>query len=192
MRPKSSAALMALQAWRRVYATHRNAHSVAVQYHSAQLGYKILLAWRVQLRARYKMIKRARTAYKFFIARKAWMIWTDRFKELRREKKLKELESQKVKKAFDGQCYQSVARGCLFDGARSVGRSCAATTAANDCRAGGRCKSCACELVSADVIVHARYSHLSALAAHQNFGLEPLDKPHHRSEAQRARHGPAI
>jgi hypothetical protein len=62
----------------------------------------MLLAWRIHLRTKFKMIKQARLAEKFFVIRKAWRIWTDRFEENSREKKLKALEKRRLKKCFDG------------------------------------------------------------------------------------------
>lgn len=92
----------ALQAWHQVYATHRNSLSFACQYYSTQLRYKMLLEWRIHLRAKLKMIKQARLAEKFFVIRKAWRAWTERFEEKTREKKLKALELQRLKKRFGG------------------------------------------------------------------------------------------
>ena len=89
-----------LQTWRQVYLSHCSALSFAVQFHSVQLRYKILLSWRIQLRMKLKLIKQAKLAEKFFIFRKAWRVWMDRFDESMREKKLRLLRKQKLKKCF--------------------------------------------------------------------------------------------
>jgi len=73
-----------------------------MHYHSAQLRFKILLIWRLQLRSKLKKAKQARIAEKFFIARRAWKIWTDKFDEIRRQKKLQILERHKLRKYFTG------------------------------------------------------------------------------------------
>lgn len=81
---------------------HRNAEAFAIQYHSTQLGYQMLLTWRIQLRDKLKMMKKARMAEKFLAARRAWRVWKGRLDEKRREKKLKEFEKQRVQKYFEG------------------------------------------------------------------------------------------
>ena len=100
MRSNVHMASSTLQTWYRVYASHRNALSFAMQYHSAQLRFKMLLTWRLQLRAKLQMIKQSRIAEKFFIARQAWKIWTDKLEEKRRQKKLQDWKKQKMRKCF--------------------------------------------------------------------------------------------
>jgi protein SFI1 len=73
-----------------------------MHYHSAQLRFKILLIWRLQLRSKLKKAKQARIADKFFNARRAWKIWTDKLDEIRRQRKLQILERQKLRKYFIG------------------------------------------------------------------------------------------
>jgi protein SFI1 len=77
-----------------------------MHYHSAQLRFKILSIWRLQLRSKLKMAKQARIAEKFFIARRAWKTWTDKFEHIRRQKKLQVLERRKMRKYFIGKFRQ--------------------------------------------------------------------------------------
>jgi hypothetical protein len=90
-----------------------------VAYHSAHLRDKFTLAWRIRLRETYKMVKQARMIYRFYIARRAWQTWTDRFAERRREKKFKDLEKARLRKAFTGE----------------INRLSHVATASNDCSA---------------------------------------------------------
>lgn len=100
-RPKSSLAVSALKTWYQVYRTHRNSQAFAVQYHSAQLTFKMLHMWRIQLRVRLKMIKQAKIAEKFFLMRRAWKHWVEKVEEQKRQKKLKLLEQRMLLQYFD-------------------------------------------------------------------------------------------
>ncbi|KZT26251.1 hypothetical protein NEOLEDRAFT_1155765 [Neolentinus lepideus HHB14362 ss-1] len=100
-RPDSSLAISGLRTWYQVYRTHKNAQAFAVQYHSAQLTFKMLHIWRIQLRVRLKMIKQAKIAEKFFLMRRAWRHWHDTLEEQRRQKKLKLLEQRMLLHYFD-------------------------------------------------------------------------------------------
>jgi protein SFI1 len=106
MRSNAYTASFALQTWRQVHASHRNALSFAVHYDSAQLRFKMLLAWRLQLRSKLKMVKQGRMAEKFLISRRAWKIWTHKLEEKQRQKKLQDLERRKMRKYFVGKFKQ--------------------------------------------------------------------------------------
>jgi protein SFI1 len=93
----------ALLTWRQVHASHRNALTFAVHYHSAQLRFKMLLTWRLRLRSKLQMVKQGRAAQKFLISRRAWNIWTDKLEERRRQNKLRDLERRKMRKYFFGE-----------------------------------------------------------------------------------------
>ncbi|OCH95505.1 hypothetical protein OBBRIDRAFT_816423 [Obba rivulosa] len=100
MRPSSSLASDTLKRWHQVYTSHHNAQAFAIQYQSAQLQFKMLLAWRQQLRAKRRMLKQAKIAQKFFIMRNYWQKWALQLEERRRKKKLQEFERRVVKKYF--------------------------------------------------------------------------------------------
>jgi protein SFI1 len=99
-RSKTGAAASALQHWHQGYASHQNAKSFAVHYHSAQLRYKIILSWRIQLRERLKLMKMARVAYQFFVTRRAWKAWGNAFKARARERHAKDIEKRRLEKIF--------------------------------------------------------------------------------------------
>ncbi|KAG5654501.1 hypothetical protein H0H81_001142 [Sphagnurus paluster] len=100
LRADSDAVGSALRTWRDVYATHQNAHSFAMQYDSAQLRYKMLLKWRIQLREKLKLIKMARMADKFFATRCAWRTWHDALKARAREKRVEEFKKHGLERIF--------------------------------------------------------------------------------------------
>ncbi|TCD64438.1 hypothetical protein EIP91_004083 [Steccherinum ochraceum] len=100
MRSSSALASTSIQRWRQVHATHRNAQSFAEHYHSAQLSFKMLLIWRLQLRKKLKLAKQAKIAEKFFTMRGAWQRWLAKVAEKGREKKVKEFEGKMVKRYF--------------------------------------------------------------------------------------------
>ena len=91
-----------LQKWHQVHSSHRNALAFAVHYNSAQLQFKMLLTWRLELRAKLKLVKQGRMAEKFFIYRRAWKMWVLKLEEKAREKKLRELERRKMMKYYLG------------------------------------------------------------------------------------------
>ncbi|TFY63971.1 hypothetical protein EVJ58_g2926 [Rhodofomes roseus] len=99
-RSSSTVTTAALQKWRGVYSTHRNATTFAVHYHSAQLQYKALLTWRLQLRAKLKMIKQARIAQKFFLQRRYFKLWLSRVKQQRLERTRKRFEMRVAQRYF--------------------------------------------------------------------------------------------
>ncbi|KAF8078011.1 hypothetical protein FPV67DRAFT_1403819 [Lyophyllum atratum] len=100
LRADSDVAASAFRKWRDVNSTHRNAHSFAVQYDSAQLRYRMLLAWRLQLREVLKKTKMARTADRFFATRRAWRSWHDALNARVREKRVEEFKTQRLERIF--------------------------------------------------------------------------------------------
>ncbi|OBZ75311.1 hypothetical protein A0H81_04427 [Grifola frondosa] len=100
MRSSSALASASLQKWRQAFLTHRNAQTFAVHYHSAQVQYKTLLVWRLQLRVRLKMNRQAKVAHKFFLMRSCWHKLIIKVEERRRESKLKAFEVQITKRFF--------------------------------------------------------------------------------------------
>ncbi|TFY83893.1 hypothetical protein EWM64_g113 [Hericium alpestre] len=100
MRSGSYLASSTMKLWRQRYANQQNAEAFAVQYHSAQLQFQTMLAWRLALRAKLKLVRQGRVAEKFFAVRRAWRLWVQRAEEQKREKKLKELEVRRTKKLF--------------------------------------------------------------------------------------------
>ncbi|KAI0316688.1 Sfi1 spindle body protein-domain-containing protein [Amylostereum chailletii] len=100
-RTKSFSSVSALHKWRQQYTTHQNAHTFATQYHSAQLQFKMLFAWRIALRAKLKLIRKARVAEKYFVMRRAWKGWQQSVEERKREKKLQQLVTSKARGIFD-------------------------------------------------------------------------------------------
>ncbi|TBU50663.1 hypothetical protein BD309DRAFT_944429 [Dichomitus squalens] len=92
---------MALQRWRRVHQSHQNALSYAVHFDRMHLQYKMMLAWRLKLRTRLRMVKQAKIARKYLLLRRCLHMWTAKVEEKRREKKLKEFELRATKKTFE-------------------------------------------------------------------------------------------
>lgn len=118
LRSKTGAAASALQHWRQGYASHQNAKSFSVQYHSAQLRYKMVLSWRIRLREKLKLMKMARVACQFFVTRRAWKLWDNALKAKAREKHAKYIEQRRLEKIFHREsCRYHVVLGA-HDGAR--------------------------------------------------------------------------
>lgn len=90
-----------MQKWQRVLATHRNAGLFAVQYHSAQLRFKMLLQWRIVLRKKLKMVRKAREADKYLRVRRTWKLWVDKLADARRQKMLQVWERGKAQAVFN-------------------------------------------------------------------------------------------
>ncbi len=90
----------ALQVWHKRLATQQGASAFAVQYAHAQLQFRILYRWRVQLRVHLKRFRQAKIADKFFVVRQAWRIWVDKAEVRGREKRLREWNKEKAKKIF--------------------------------------------------------------------------------------------
>ena len=92
----------ALQVWHKRLATQQGANAFAVQYAHAQLQFRILYRWRVQLRAHLKRFRQAKIADKFFVMRQAWKIWVDKAEERGRQKRLREWNKGRAEKVFAG------------------------------------------------------------------------------------------
>ncbi|KAI0693271.1 hypothetical protein BC835DRAFT_1354288 [Cytidiella melzeri] len=88
LRSSSTLATGSLQRWHQVYTTHQNAQAFAVHYHSVQLQFKMVLVWRLQLRAKLKLVKQAKLVEKYFTMRNAWRRWQEHLAEKRREQKV--------------------------------------------------------------------------------------------------------
>ena len=97
-RSSSILAATALKKWRAVHQSHQNAQSFAVHYRRAQLQYKMLLAWRLQLRAKLRMAKQAKTAQKHILLRRCFRTWAAKVEEHKRTRKLKDFELRATKK----------------------------------------------------------------------------------------------
>jgi len=103
LRPNSYTASTAFKTWRGIYATHRNANALAIQYYSARLRSRMLLSWRIQLRSKLKQMKDARLAERFLTTRRAWRTLTAKFEASRREKKLQAFLKRRTHKRFQGE-----------------------------------------------------------------------------------------
>jgi len=90
------------QRWQQVLTTHHNASAYAIKYDEAHLQSRMLLAWRLKLHNHLQMAKVARWANRYFVTRNAWRAWIRSLEERRRERKLREFEVAKLRKAFGG------------------------------------------------------------------------------------------
>lgn len=68
----------------------------------------MLLTWRLNLRLKLKMVKQGKLAERFFVSRRTWKVWTARLEEKRREKRLKDLEQQGMRKYFLSKFMQKI------------------------------------------------------------------------------------
>ncbi|RPD79963.1 hypothetical protein L226DRAFT_550172 [Lentinus tigrinus ALCF2SS1-7] len=100
MQSSSVLASSALKKWRAVLQSHQNAQSFAVHYHRAHLQYKMLLTWRLQLRAKLRMVKQAKAARKHLLMRRCVRIWAAKLEEKRRLQKLKQFELKAIQRHF--------------------------------------------------------------------------------------------
>ena len=96
MRANSSTLSFTLETWRQVYTVYQNRRSFAIQRHLARIQYDALLKWRVQLRARLKLLKHAKTVEKFIVQRRTLNVWKSKLTEKRRQDKLKVLEARRL------------------------------------------------------------------------------------------------
>jgi protein SFI1 len=92
----------AIQVWQKRFATQQGAQAFAVQYANAQLQFRILFKWRVQLRAHLKHFRQAKYADKLFVMRRAFRMWVQRAEEHVREKRVKEWNKGRAGKVFAG------------------------------------------------------------------------------------------
>lgn len=97
---KTGVAASSLQRWRQSYASHQNAKSFAVQYHSTQLRYKMVLLWRIHLRENLRLTRMARVACQFFVTRHTWKAWGNALKARARERYVKDMEKRRLEKIF--------------------------------------------------------------------------------------------
>ncbi|KAI0831195.1 Sfi1 spindle body protein-domain-containing protein [Trametes gibbosa] len=86
--------------WQTAYGSHQNALSFAVHYHRAQVQYKMLLAWRLRLRAKLRMVKQAKVAQKQLLLRRSFHTWTAKVAEKQRERKLQGFQRRVVTQYF--------------------------------------------------------------------------------------------
>ncbi|KAH7929761.1 hypothetical protein BV22DRAFT_1080370 [Leucogyrophana mollusca] len=88
----------ALQTWQRVYTVYQNRRSFAIQRHLARVQFDALLKWRLHLRTKLKVLKQAKIVEKYFLQRRSLKLWTAKLQDKRRQKKLKQLETEKLRK----------------------------------------------------------------------------------------------
>ncbi|KAF9227630.1 hypothetical protein BS17DRAFT_725990 [Gyrodon lividus] len=100
MRSNSYTVSSALQTWHQVYVIYQNRRTFAVQRHLARTQYDALLKWRIQLRARLKLIKHAKVIEKFFVQRRTLKVWKFKLAEKKRRNKLKALEAHKLQQCM--------------------------------------------------------------------------------------------
>lgn len=109
-RSRSALAVEFLRKWRAVYTSHQNAQAFAVHYHSSQLQYQMLRTWRLQLRAKLKLLKQARVTEKQLVVKRAWRKWQEKSAEKDRQRKLKQFEAGILRKFVHGGCFPCVVR----------------------------------------------------------------------------------
>lgn len=62
----------------------------------------MLLTWRLELRAKLRMVKQAKTAQKHLLVRRYFRAWSTKLEERRRQQKLKQFQLRVVKTHFEG------------------------------------------------------------------------------------------
>ncbi|KAG2078128.1 hypothetical protein BDR04DRAFT_449557 [Suillus decipiens] len=92
MRSDSYGVSSALRTWHQVYTIYQNRHAFAVQRNLARVQYDALLKWRIQLRAKMKLLRQARLVENFILQRRILRAWKVKFEERQRLKKLEGLE----------------------------------------------------------------------------------------------------
>ncbi|CCL99150.1 uncharacterized protein FIBRA_01165 [Fibroporia radiculosa] len=96
----SSTLTSSLQSWHEVFVSHRNAQSFAIHYHSAQLQYKMLLTWRLQLRTKLRLAKQAKIAQKLFVQKRFSNKWRMALKQKQLGSKLQGFETRLIQQYF--------------------------------------------------------------------------------------------
>lgn len=96
MRSNSSTLSATLETWRQVYIVYQNRRSFAIQRHLAHIQYDALLKWRVQLRARLKLLKHAKIVEKFIVQRRTLNAWKFKLAGKKRQDKLGALEARRL------------------------------------------------------------------------------------------------
>jgi len=102
MRSESYTVSSALQTWHQVYTVYQNRRAFAIQRHLDRVQYDALLKWRIHLRTTLKRLKQAQIVEKFFLQRRFLKVWTAKFEERQRLKKLKGLEICRVRVFMKG------------------------------------------------------------------------------------------
>jgi protein SFI1 len=102
MRSDSYGVSSALRTWYQVYTIYQNRRAFAVQRDLARVQYDALLKWRIQLRAKMKLLKQARFVDNFFLQRKILKAWKVKFEERKRLKKLEDLEIRRIRAFMTG------------------------------------------------------------------------------------------
>lgn len=97
MRSDSYGVSSALRTWYQVYTIYQNRRAFAVQRDLARVQYDALLKWRIQLRAKMKLLKQARFVENFILQRKILKAWKVKFEERQRLKKLEDLEIHRIR-----------------------------------------------------------------------------------------------
>ncbi|CAK5277723.1 unnamed protein product [Mycena citricolor] len=100
LQTNSVLAVSALEKWRNVYLSHQNAQSFADQRYDSVVQAKLLFAWRIKLREKYKLMRRARALFNHLVLRSAWGRMRESLAEKRRVNKLKLVEARKVQRVF--------------------------------------------------------------------------------------------
>ncbi|KAG2041676.1 hypothetical protein BDR03DRAFT_1072733 [Suillus americanus] len=97
MRSDSYGVSSALRTWHRIYTIYQNRHAFAVQRNLVRVQYDALLKWRIQLRAKMKLLKQARFVENFILQRRILKAWKVKFEERQRLKKLEDLEIRRLR-----------------------------------------------------------------------------------------------
>ncbi|KAG1782677.1 hypothetical protein EV702DRAFT_1232774 [Suillus placidus] len=97
MRSDSYGVSSALRTWHQVYTIYQNRRAFAVQRDLARVQYDALLKWRIQLRAKMKLLKQARFVENFILQRRILKAWKVKFEERQRLKKLEDLEIRRLR-----------------------------------------------------------------------------------------------
>ena len=96
-----------------MHQSHQNALSYAVHFDRMHLQYKMMLSWRLKLRAHLRMVKQAKVVRTYLLLRRCLHLWTAKLQEKRRQKKLKEFEQRLTKKFFEGIFYVTYGTICV-------------------------------------------------------------------------------
>ncbi|KAF8136617.1 hypothetical protein EV363DRAFT_1320052 [Boletus edulis] len=96
LRSNSSALSSTLETWRQVYIVYQNRRAFAIQRHLARVQYDALLKWRIQLRARLKLLKHAKIVEKFIVQRRTLNAWKSKLAEKKRQNRLKVFEARRL------------------------------------------------------------------------------------------------
>ncbi|KAF9500919.1 hypothetical protein BDN71DRAFT_1439816 [Pleurotus eryngii] len=100
-RVNSYDAKFALLQWKRAHTGKLSTNRFAVQYHSKLVMQNAFRIWRAQLREKLNWHRQARMVEKHLITRRAWNRWQERLAELRREKQLKGLETERLARYYN-------------------------------------------------------------------------------------------